>query len=179
MGRGPPLPGCCGGGRGGVRPRGWWAPRDPARRLPPSLDLPFLPHLGSRKPETLARRGPRQVVALGGLPRAGAREGIRFPFLRPSESRLASGGSAAAVAFSLPAVWLAAARPSPPPVRPRGLQGAGRRESEGRAGPKPEVGRGSRSARKARKCDRHGGTGPRWPRAPRGGGSAEAVHREV
>lgn len=124
------FPGVAGEG-GGDRPRGSRAPRDPARRLPPSLDLPSLPHLGSRKPETLARRGPKQVVALGGLPRAGAREGIQFPLLRPSESRVASGGSAAAVASS-PAAG-AAARPSPPPAPPARARGRG---AQGVRGPR-------------------------------------------
>lgn len=129
MGSGPPPPRCWGGalGRRGSRARG-----NLTRRLPLSLKtcLPSpISAVGNQRRWRAGGRGPGtgQGVALGGLPRVGAGEGgVQLPFFRLPESRLASGGSTAALASSLPAAgWRLAATAgrSRLPRRPRGLEG--------------------------------------------------------
>lgn len=122
MGRGPPPPGCWGGalGRGGSRVLGY-----PTRRLP------SLPHLGSGKPETLARGWPGRLLHWESCRGSEPGRGIQLPFFRLPESRLSSGGWTSALASSLPAGRLAAcgcswAEPAPS-AAPAGwrAQGAG------------------------------------------------------
>lgn len=92
-------------------------------------DLLSLPHLGSGKPETLARGWPGRLLHWESCRRSEPGKGIQLPFFRLPESRLSSGGWTSALASSRPTGWLAAcgcswAEPVPS-AAPAGWRGQG------------------------------------------------------